>query len=188
MGRNRRKFTNEWDEINYLYDKLLYWLYDQEKPRKALPFGERLEHLLDRVSPGGGDIFTEECRSLLAELRGDLSRAIKHREKAIRLIRKLHELSHDTPHEDYVFRHYDYSDLSDRLDLLAILYHDSGDLEQAIRTLHESKKLCEDHGIKFDGQDLLKDYLVEKQEASREENGWKARHAPKKTASTERPE
>ena len=32
---DRRKFANEWDEIGYLYDKLLFWLYQREDVGKA---------------------------------------------------------------------------------------------------------------------------------------------------------
>jgi hypothetical protein len=50
----------------------------------------------------------------------------------------LHRISINTPGRDFVLRAYDYSDLSDRLDLLAILYHDVGDVRKAIRVLKES--------------------------------------------------
>ena len=26
----RRKFAGQWDEISYLHDKLLYWMYERE--------------------------------------------------------------------------------------------------------------------------------------------------------------
>ena len=32
---DRRKFANEWDEIGYLYDKVLYWFYEREKGPSA---------------------------------------------------------------------------------------------------------------------------------------------------------
>jgi hypothetical protein len=43
-----------------------------------------------------------------------------------------------------------------------VLYHDSGDLDKALATLRESKRICEEYGIKFDGDDLLQEYLEEK--------------------------
>jgi hypothetical protein len=33
--------------------------------------------------------------------------------------------------------------------------------KKAIRTLWQSRELCELHGIKFDGKDLLRDFLAE---------------------------
>ena len=55
-------------------------------------------------------------------------------------------------------RQYDYSDLSDRLDILASLYAERGDLDRAVDLLQESKRFCESHQIPFDGQDLLDEY------------------------------
>ena len=159
----RRKFADVWDEIDYLYHKLLYWLYDQGDPAKAKPFAERLERLLARAPSSRGTIRGEECRSLICELKQDLPGAIKHREEEVRLIERLHQLACDSPSWHYVQSQYDARDLSDRLDLLAILYHDSGDLEKAIGTLQESKQLCKREGILFDGEDLLQEYRTEKQ-------------------------
>ena len=164
--RDRRKFANVWDEIGYLYDKLLYWLYQREDAGKAHFYAERLERLLSKADPDHEAIFGEECRSLVSEAKGNLRKAIEHREKEIRLIRRLHELSRKAPYEKVALTDYGYDDLSDRLDLLATLYHDSGELEKAIKTLQESKGLCEAHGIKFDGEDLLQEYLDEKRNSS----------------------
>jgi hypothetical protein len=158
----RRKFTDEWDEIGYLYDKLLYWLYHRADAEKARPFAERLEEVLPRATPEHEGIFGEECWSLVYEAKGDLPKAIAHRENEIRLIRRLHEISQNTSSADFVFRQYGYADLSDRLDLLAVLYHDSGNLDKALSTIKESQQLCRRHGIRFDGEDILAEYLEEK--------------------------
>ena len=80
----------------------------------------------------------------------------------MRLIRRLYELSRGAPHEEVALRNYGYDDLSDRLDLLAVLYHDNGDLDKAIKTLQESRQLCQEHGLEFDGGDMLEDYIEEK--------------------------
>jgi tetratricopeptide (TPR) repeat protein len=165
---DRRKFANEWDEIGYLYDKLLYWLYGRADPERARPYAERLERLLPRADPDHEAIFGEECRSLACEAKGDLGNAIQHRENEIRLIRRLHEISRGKPWEEIALKDYDYEALSDRLDLLAMLYHDSGNADKAIRILRGSKRLCGRHGVPFDGEDTLREYLQEKGD-SREE-------------------
>ena len=95
------------------------------------------------------------------ETRGEFRKAIKHRENEVRLIRRLHELARKMPDPNVALKDYGYADLSDRLDLLATLYHDSGQLDKALALLHESKKLCEKHGVEFDGGDLLEEYLAE---------------------------
>jgi hypothetical protein len=180
---SRRKFANAGDEINYLRDKLLYWLYERGAPRKARAFGDRLGPLLERGGLDGGTILGEECRSLIAETRGDLVEAIRHRENEVRLIEHLHRISADTPHWGVIRRAYDYDDLSDRLDLLAILYHDSGQLQRAISTLQGSKQLCERHGMRFDGRALLTDYLKEKEGQARSN---KTSAMPRRTGTTGR--
>lgn len=168
---DRRKFAGDRDEIEYFYHKLLYWLYEREDRARARAFAERLARLLSKASPGHDAIFPEECWSLICETKEDLPGAIAHRENEVRLIRRLHEISRNTPHENLVLRQYGYDDLSDRLDLLATLYHDSGHLDKAIRTLHESQQLCEKHGVKFDGEDILQEYVAEKAKAQEDSDG-----------------
>jgi len=158
---DRRKFADARDQIEYLYQKLLYWLYERRDRSRAGVFAQRLANVLSKSSPGHDAIFPEECWSLICEAKEDLRAAIKHRENEIRLIKRLHEISRSSPHEGTVFRLYTCEDLSDRLDLLAVLYHDSGNLDKALATLHESKQLCKKHRIEFDGEDVLQDYLAE---------------------------
>lgn len=159
--QSRRKFRGAWDEIDYLYMKILHWFYDQEDRRKALPYCARLQALLERTPDAHEAIFGEECWSLICEVRGDLTAAIAYREREIELMKRLLRIAAKSPHRDYICRDRDYSDLSDRLDLLAILYHDTGDLGKAIQVLKDSRQLCRRHGIRFDGADLLRDYRVE---------------------------
>jgi tetratricopeptide (TPR) repeat protein len=162
---DRRTFANEWDEISYLHDKLLYWLYQRADPRKARLYAPRLERLLAAAAPNHDAILGEECWSLVHEAKGELASAIESRKNEIRLIRRLYQLSRGAPHEEVALRDYGYDDLSDRLDLLAVLYHDSGDLDKAIKTLQESKRLCQEHDIEFDSGDMLQDYMEEKRNA-----------------------
>jgi hypothetical protein len=160
----RRKFAHAWDEIKYLYSKLLYWLYEKQDRHHALRFCDRLEKLLQTASPDHQAILGEECWSLIYEAKDDLAKAIHYRESEIKQIKRLWEISIGTPSEDIALQGYGPSDLSDRYDLLAILYRDAGDLDKVISLLQESKQLCEAHGIRFDGKDLLRDYLAEKKQ------------------------
>jgi tetratricopeptide (TPR) repeat protein len=159
---DRRKFATTWDEIGYLYDKLLYWLYQRQEVERARPYAERLERLLPTADARHEAIRGEECWSLVYETKGDVHKAIKHRLNEIRLIRRLHRISRHAPNERVMLKAYGYDDLSDRLDLLAVLYHNSGDSESALRSLQESRQLCKQHGIKFDGDDILQEYLAER--------------------------
>ena len=159
---NLHKGGGPLDAIHPLYDRLVTWLYERQDVRRALPIANRLERLLARCHQKPANIFIEECRSLVGEAKGHLERAIKHRENEIRLIRRLHKISQGTESEAYAFGQYDYDDLSERLDILAMLNHGIGNLDKAVSTLLESRRLCASHGITFDGEALLRDYQEEK--------------------------
>jgi hypothetical protein len=159
---DRRKFAGPWDEIDYLYHKLLYWLYRRADPERARPYAERLERALSKADPHHEAILGEGCWSLVCETKGDLQGAIKYRENEIRLIQRLRQIAQGNPCEGDILKGYSPADLSDRYDLLATLHHDSGELDKAIRTLERSKRLCQQHGVKFDGEELLRDYQNEK--------------------------
>jgi hypothetical protein len=158
---NGRKPLHPWREIGNLYHKLLYWFYSHGNRGKALKYCNRLEELLRQETADHLAILGEECWSLVFEVRGDLGKAIAYRENEIRLIKKLRRISIGTLSEKYVLDRYGPGDLSDRLDLLAILRHDSGELEEALQILRRSKRLCQSHGIPFDGADLLEEYTAE---------------------------
>jgi hypothetical protein len=159
---DRRTFADEWDEIGYLHNKLLYWLYQRADPKKARLYAPRLERLLLKAAPDHDAILGEECWSLIHEAKDELESAIESRKNEIRLIRRLYELSRGAPHEDVALKNYGNDDLSDRLDLLVVLYHDSGDLDKAIGILQKSKKLCRAYDIAFDAGEILQDYIKEK--------------------------
>jgi hypothetical protein len=142
------------DEAEYVYLKLIYWLYQREDVSRARRFADRLEKLVRKIDSSRESIFGQEYRALICEARGDLAGAIRFREGQIRRIRKLHRLAANSPDWDYICRFYDHSDLSDRLDLLALLYDEAGDTRKAIGLLEESKEYCRRHGIPFEGQEV----------------------------------
>src|SRR5262245_52941725 len=159
---DRHKFAGMWDEIDYLYHKLLYWLYQRADTETARHYTERLELLLLQADPNHESILGEECWSLVYEANGNLTEAIKHRENEIRLIRELYAESKGQPYEKIALEGYDISDLIDRINLLAVLYHDSGDVDKAITLLRGSRSLCIRHAIPFDAEDTLAEYLKER--------------------------
>jgi hypothetical protein len=181
---DRRKFAGLRDELDYLYNKLLYWLYEREDRQRARAFADRLAKLLTKKSPGHDAIFPEECWSLICEARQDLSGAVRHRENEIQLIKRLHEICRNDFQQDLIFRIYNYDALSDRLDLLAVLYHESGRLDQAINTLIESKQLCQEHGIRFDGADILKQIQHESLQAKLNSQWNSQREMARRSASS----
>lgn len=142
-------------EIASLYDRLVELFYDAGDYEQAEPIAQRLHEKLVQSPELSASIRCDEIRSILAELRGDLPEAARSREAEIRKILELHSAALNTSSWKYVSQQYDFSDVSDRLDLLAILYDKQGDLDRAIATLRESSEYCQSHNIEFDGQDLL---------------------------------
>jgi tetratricopeptide (TPR) repeat protein len=157
----RRKFAGVRDKAAYLYERLLYWFDEGNDPSRAHAYAQRLDELLSKECPDNGAIFPEECRSLICEVRGDLAGAIEHRENEIRLINRLHEISIDRPHWDKILELHGYEDLSIRMDWLSELYHESGQIERAVETLQESKRLCAEHGVRFGAADLLREFSAD---------------------------
>ncbi len=184
---SRRKFHHEWDAVEYFYHKILYWFYQRQDRRRALRFCDQLEKLLRSTPSSHEAILGEAAWSLLWEVKGDLLKAIKYRESEIKQIKRLWEISLGTPGQDIAFEQYDPSDLSDRLDLLATLYHDAGNLDKAIHILRESERFCKAHGLRFDGQDLLRDYLAEKRRLRFHGNSHVKRRNPRLETLPSRP-
>jgi hypothetical protein len=158
VPRSRKPSSVTADEIETLYLDLLRSFYEEEDREQAERVATQLEAALAARPDAAASIRGEEIRSLLAELRGDLTAAICNRESEIRKIFELHSMATDMATRDYVFRKYDYSDISDRLDLLATLFANQGDLDRAISTLQESRQFCESHRVPFDGQDMLDEF------------------------------
>jgi hypothetical protein len=159
--RTRRRFISKGDELVYVYEKMLYWFYHAGNRSRALRFSSRLEKLLKTEDADQGSIIGQQARALLAELHEDHRQAITHRNNVVRLIRRLWTISVGTPGEATCRRAYGASDLTDQLDLLAIAYHDAGDLKRAVATLLESQRVCHEHGVRFDGDELLQEYRGE---------------------------
>jgi hypothetical protein len=163
---NRKKFAGDWDELKYIFSKILYWYYNRANHRKAFEYRSRFKELLETLAAKHPQaIFLEECWSVLHELDGKLQRAIEHREREIGLILGLWKASENTPVREHALDGYGVDAVCDRLELLALLYHQSGNADRAIVLLVESRRLCESTGLPFEGNELLLDYLDERQPA-----------------------
>ncbi len=145
----RRRFAHEWDEIEYLYFKMLFWAYEKEDYRRASRFSDQLIKLLDRFDPKCEAILGASARALAADVNGRIDAAIRFRKREIKLLQRLLQIGGPAA-EDL-----GPEDVSDRMDLLAIHYWDAGNLELARKTIEESRNYCRRHRIPFDGQDIL---------------------------------
>jgi hypothetical protein len=142
-------------DFESLYLELLERYYEEGNREQARKVASRLEKSLAASPEYAYSIRGEEVRSIIAELRDDLSEAIKSREAEIRKILELHTRTLKTANWEYVSQRYGFGDVSDRLDLLAILYDKQGELDRAIAILLESKQYCEANAVPFDAHDLL---------------------------------
>jgi hypothetical protein len=165
------KPTQGWPEIDRLYHRLLTALYEKNDPRRAGRIAPRLRALVMLHDPSCHTVLGAAARSVLSELEGDLWTAIRAREREISLLR--HLASQKTPEKVAAGP----AEISDRLDLLAGLYWRSGELEKAEKLLRESQRLCATSGIKFDGQQMLKELMAERRALARQ------RPSPKRRAS-----
>lgn len=155
VQRNGRKSGPDHGEVEALYEEFLTAFYDAGDRGRAEAIAPRLEKAVAGSPAYAGTIRAEEIRALLAELKGDYVEAARSREAEVRKILELHTLAVNTPGWPYVSRRYDFGDVSDRLDLLAVLYDKQGETDRAIAVLQESEQYCKAHNIPFDGQDLL---------------------------------
>jgi hypothetical protein len=153
----RRKFSSVWQEIDYLHKRVEHWFCVKCDRQRAAPFAKRLATLLTQEASAGATPFTEGVWALLCEVQEDLAAAIVHREKEIRLLKRLFEVAIAQANFDLVVAYYDYQDLVDRLDKLAVLYRGAGRIDDAIKTCEEARRLAATHGLKFAGEALLKD-------------------------------
>lgn len=177
--KTRRRFDDLWDEIDYCLEKFLYW-YDRQGDRgNAQPFADRIKGLLARVDAPEASILGRECLSLLAEFDGKLDAAIRHRKAEIALIDRLWTISLGTPQQRFALSTCGPAVLGDRLELLASLVAEAGDLDDAIRLLERSERLCAEHNVTFHGEDLLDDLREDRSQLA--ESTQRARKTSRKS-------
>lgn len=140
-----------WPEIERLYYLVLKHFYGSpHRIKDALRYARSLKTLLETTPESQEAILGQNALALLAELQDDLPAAIKHRETVVEMLRRLLEGSDR-------MKDLDWSDVTDQLTLIALLYDRSGDTNRALRILAESRKLCLRHHIQFDDDDLIQE-------------------------------
>ncbi len=166
----RRKFDSDWDLALYYYYKILYWFYSRRNRSRAGRFCRSLESVLKRVANKHEAIRGEDCWSLIYEVRGELDKAIFYRRNEIRLIERLQKI-------EPRLKDYSSADLADRWILLGMLYIESNNITQAIRSVKEAKRICVRKRVKFGSADLLSEYEAELRGAAcASGNHLRARH------------
>ena len=121
----QRSFVNSWGELDYLCQKIRYWLYTRKQKAKAGRYLERLARVLRGLSENDAAIIREEGLALLHELKGELDPAIAHREREIRLTEQLHREVRSPRYgantRSYMLRNRDTVDLQQRRAILESL-------------------------------------------------------------------
>jgi hypothetical protein len=157
--RTKRSFISAWEEIGYLYGKLIYWFYVRygSGNARARRYTGRLRRLLRKADPRHETVKGEECWSLLYELDGKLRAAIRHRRREIELMARA--LARAKARGEPRTTDWDtYEDLADRHVLLAMLHDEAGATDEGVESLRTAQRLARAHGFRFDAGDLLRRY------------------------------
>jgi hypothetical protein len=85
-----RSFASDWSELDYLCQKVRYWLYARGQRSTALRYQDRLQRVLEELPENDSAIIRQEGLALLSELTGNVCQAIAHRQQEIRLMEQLH--------------------------------------------------------------------------------------------------
>jgi hypothetical protein len=156
MAKKKRSAADDrpvypWHEIDDLYHEVLDLFYGKRKRDKAAWPALRLVRLLEQHDPKCEALLGMDGRALVAELDGDTPAAIRYRRLAVDALKRLIDKG------QLAAAQLDPDDYSDRLDLLADLYLDNHQYEEALAALDESERYCTEQGIPFDGADIRAD-------------------------------
>jgi len=88
--RSRRAFSNSWDELSYLCDKVDYYLHVARIRSRASRFVLRLRQSLRTRCRAKGAIVAETARSLICEYDGRWKQSAMCRKKELELILQLY--------------------------------------------------------------------------------------------------
>jgi hypothetical protein len=114
----RRSFSNGWAELEYLCQKVRYWLYDRKQRTRALRYRDRLTQVLAGLPKSELAILREEGLALLHELEGQIDAAIRHRRREVELMERLQREAQSPKYSKetrtYMLRDRGAADLQDR--------------------------------------------------------------------------
>ena len=145
--------ADDWPQAVGLYQSLLRHFYARNDTAKAAPLALRLLRALDRLDPKAKSLPGNEYRAVIAEVDGDYPSAVAYRVRELRMLDRLAR-SGQLPTVGLT-----WSDLADRLDLLAIAYQNAGQLDRAWAAIERSERLCTEHDLEFEGR-AIKDSLA----------------------------
>lgn len=169
---NRRVFGERYeavcDELTYVCDKLSYWLYARQSPRRARRYRTRLARLVSRSRKNPVMLVRIQSQAVLADLDGHRRRAAGHLERKLRIMHvDIGEYDHPgTPHAIRTLRKYGEYDWR-VYGRLAEIYREFGQIDRAVAVLQRSKAFCREHRFRFEAQNLLNQLLREQSRGAR---------------------
>ena len=164
----RRRFGLVWHELDYVVEKITYWLYERRDRKAAARYHERLKGLVRRIGQNRVAIIGNLARALLAEMEGDTRGAIRHRERQLKAIERYFVRHTDRRWEDKLVL---YSERSYVLyGRLGELYAESGQLDRGILALERYKRLCREHRVRFHNEPVLRGLRRRKSHESNKSN------------------
>ena len=121
----QRRFASLWGELDYLCQKVRFWLYTKKQKSRAERYLDRLGKILRELPENDAAILREEGLALFYELKGELGSAITHREREIELTERLHAEAHSPQYaagtRSYMLRNREPADLRERRAILQML-------------------------------------------------------------------
>ena len=140
---NRNKFSGLADEADYLYDKAGFWMYERDDYRRAERFVKRLKKILATWNIDSNLVPYAEAKALIADFDGDIRGEIRYTKQKIGLLLRLLCIS---PKIDA----YDWSDVLDEMEILALLLEENAQRVEALKMVDECKAFARQHKLKFD--------------------------------------
>lgn len=118
-------FSNSWDELSYLCQKVDYYVHVSPLRSRASSFVLRLRKLLRSQCRAKGSIVAETARSLVNEYDGRWKQSAVHRERELELILQLqNSFTDDQGPEvrDFALQMYTTEEVSVRLSRISKTY------------------------------------------------------------------
>lgn len=163
----RRRFVDEHDELRYLRQQLLYWLYEKKDVSHSASFARRVEEIWDSDPRLLWSVVGNECMALASEALGKTEASVTFRRKHIASIACVREYARSGLPFDQRRRLEEPDwyctawDLASAYDLLAVALWNDEKLPEALDALEESKRICKAFKLKFDARDVERDIRAE---------------------------
>jgi len=122
---DRRAFSNNWDELSYLCDKVDYYLHVVRIRSRASRFVLRIRQSLRTRCRAKGAIVAETARSLICEYDGKWRQSAMHRKRELELILQLYNSFTDGQGlevQEFALEKYRRGDVSARLSRIQTTY------------------------------------------------------------------